>query len=66
MKRNETGITGEPGDFIMTMFCPCCGAHIEILHGDEDGELAIIGTPTRTGSESEDETVERLMLQVLR
>jgi len=35
-----------PGDPIAKVGCPVCGARLEIEHGDEPGETAVIGTPT--------------------
>ena len=29
----------EPGTPILTIDCPCCGAELEIEHGDEPGEI---------------------------
>jgi hypothetical protein len=34
-----------PGDKIVDVTCPCCGAKLEITHGDDEGEIAVIGTP---------------------
>jgi len=34
----------EPGQPIGTSTCPCCGAHLEIEHGDEEGQIAVVGT----------------------
>lgn len=34
----------EPGEPIVKVDCPCCGAALEIEHGDEPGEIAVIGT----------------------
>lgn len=36
----------EPGQFIVDVSCPCCGAQLEIEHGDELGQLAVVGTPS--------------------
>lgn len=35
----------EPGDPIVECHCPCCGAGIEITHGDDEGEISVVGTP---------------------
>lgn len=37
----------EPGTPIVETDCPCCGAHLEVTHGDDPGEIACIGTPTQ-------------------
>lgn len=34
-----------PGDKILDTGCPCCGAKLEIVHGDDEGEVAVYGTP---------------------
>ena len=36
----------EPGDFIMAVHCPCCGADISVTAGDDEGEISVVGTPT--------------------
>jgi hypothetical protein len=33
----------EPGDLIAKGECPCCGRQLEIMVGDEVGEMAVIG-----------------------
>lgn len=35
----------EPGEPILTTHYPCCGAHLEIVHGEDEGEVIAIGTP---------------------
>ena len=25
--------------------CPCCGAHLDITHGDDPGEISVVGSP---------------------
>lgn len=35
----------EPGHPICKTSCPCCGAHLEVTHGDDPGEIACVGTP---------------------
>lgn len=44
----------EPGTPIVSVTCPCCGATLEVVHGDEEGEVGVLGTPTKY----EDETGE--------
>ena len=34
----------EPGEPITAITCPCCGAHLEIEYGDDEGEISVIGT----------------------
>lgn len=34
----------EPGEPIGTCACPCCGASLEVEHGDEPGQIAVIGS----------------------
>jgi len=34
-----------PGDPIAHVHCPCCGADLDITHGDDEGEASVIGTP---------------------
>jgi len=35
----------EPGETICHVRCPCCGAEIEIMHGDDPGMFATLGSP---------------------
>ena len=37
----------EPGELILKTRCPCCGAQLDIEAGDNEGEIAVIGTPKR-------------------
>lgn len=41
----------EPGTPILTTDCPCCGAELEIEHGDEPGEIGVVGTPAEGGND---------------
>lgn len=41
----------EPGEPIVKVTCPCCGAELEIAHGDDAGEIGVIGTARRHGAE---------------
>jgi hypothetical protein len=34
----------EPGEKILDIACPCCGAELEIMYGDDPGEIAVLGT----------------------
>jgi len=34
-----------PGDPIAKVHCPCCGADLDITHGDDEGEVSVVGTP---------------------
>lgn len=34
----------EPGQPIGECTCPCCGASLEIEHGDEEGQIAVCAT----------------------
>lgn len=34
----------EQGQPIVEGHCPCCGAALRIEHGDDDGEVAFLGT----------------------
>jgi len=38
----------EPGEPICKVTCPCCGANLEIEHGDDEGELAVVGIVDNT------------------
>ena len=33
----------QPGDPILKTICPCCGAKLEIIHGDDPGDIGVIG-----------------------
>ena len=33
-----------PGDHIVECSCPCCGAHLDITHGDDPGEISVVGS----------------------
>jgi len=33
----------EPGDPICSVTCACCGAALEITHGDDPGEVSVVG-----------------------
>lgn len=33
----------EPGETITTGHCPCCGAGLEVIYGEDEGEIGIIG-----------------------
>jgi hypothetical protein len=35
----------EPGELIAKVDCPCCGAALSIEHGDDEGEISVVGTP---------------------
>jgi len=54
----------EPGEFIANTVCPCCGAKLEIEYGDDEGEIAIIGTrnasrrPGAAGKEAMNENLK--------
>ena len=37
--------TVAPGDPIVNCSCPCCGASLEVMHGDDEGEVGVVGTP---------------------
>ena len=41
----------EPGTPILTTDCPCCGAELEIEHGDEPGDIGVVGTPADGGND---------------
>jgi hypothetical protein len=43
-----SGLT-EPGEPICKANCPCCGADLEIEHGEEEGEISVIGQGGNTG-----------------
>ena len=47
--RADTELRGdpgpEPGAPIASITCPCCGAALEIMHGDDEGEIGVLGTP---------------------
>jgi hypothetical protein len=32
-----------PGDPICKASCPCCGASLDITHGDDEGEISVVG-----------------------
>lgn len=34
----------EPGQMICECHCPCCGADLEIMHGDEIGQVGVVGS----------------------
>ncbi len=36
-----------PGDPIAKVGCPCCGADLRIEHGDEPGEVCVVGVAQR-------------------
>ena len=43
----ETGLADAeplPGDPIAEVSCPCCGAHLDITHGDDPGEISVVGS----------------------
>ena len=33
----------EPGQLIIEISCPCCGAELVVEHGDDEGEISVIG-----------------------
>lgn len=33
----------EPGELICKTHCPCCGARLEIMHGDDPGTTGVLG-----------------------
>lgn len=33
----------QPGDPICICTCPCCGAALDVFHGDDPGEIGVIG-----------------------
>lgn len=35
-----------PGDPIVECSCPCCLAHLDITHGDDPGEISVVGSPS--------------------
>ena len=35
----------EPGQPIVSITCPCCGASLEVEHGDEEGQIGTVWTP---------------------
>jgi len=35
-----------PGDLICRTHCPCCEADLEVMYGDDPGEIGVVGTPT--------------------
>lgn len=39
----------EPGETIARCHCPCCGASLEVMHGDEPGEVSVIGEEVPRG-----------------
>lgn len=41
----------EPGDLIAAVKCPCCGAALEVLHGDDEGQIGVLGTRRRSECE---------------
>lgn len=34
----------EPGMVIAKVTCPCCGASLSVEHGEDEGEIAVIGS----------------------
>ena len=36
----------EPGEPICEITCPCCGASLDVTHGDDSGEVSVVGTPS--------------------
>lgn len=34
-----------PGDLIAKVGCPCCGADLEVVHGEDEGMIGAYGTP---------------------
>lgn len=34
----------QPGDPIVECSCPCCGATLEVMHGDDEGQIGVVGT----------------------
>jgi hypothetical protein len=43
----------EPGTPILHTACPCCGAQLDIEAGDDEGEIAVVGTQQTKGSRVE-------------
>ena len=41
----------EPGEPIAEVHCPCCGAHLEVEHGDDEGDVAVVGTRANPGDD---------------
>ena len=39
----EVGDSHEPGEPIVAVTCPCCGALLQVEYGDDEGEIAVIG-----------------------
>lgn len=37
----------EPGQLIAKVDCPCCGAALTVEHGDDEGEIGVIGEAKR-------------------
>jgi len=33
----------EPGETICKTSCPCCGADLEVMHGEDEGEIGVLG-----------------------
>jgi len=34
----------QPGDLIVECSCPCCGASLEVMHGDDEpGDIGVLG-----------------------
>lgn len=59
-----------PGEHILDCLCPCCGATLEIGHGDEDGTVSVLGavgpgtdTPADYGIGQVQRSVAREMLK---
>jgi len=38
----------EPGMPIVKVTCPCCGASLEIMNGDDPGEIAVFGVEKKS------------------
>lgn len=47
-----TGEDVQPGDPIASCSCPCCGASLTIEHGDDEGEVSVVGTPSKEGADN--------------
>lgn len=41
----------EPGEMIGESTCPCCGAKLEVMHGEDEGMVAIVGEAWAEGVE---------------
>lgn len=39
----------EPGEVIAAVMCPCCGAELSVMHGEEEGEIVVEGVEREEG-----------------